>query len=99
TVGPDEGEIGDARRSLYVAVLGPWPFAAGCRGGPTRVESPVTDVGSPLTRTVAQQYDLFQTSLEVLQKDRKLLNYGYTVLGAETYETLQQRLCLEVFQA
>src|SRR5439155_25071919 len=49
--------------------------------------------------TVAQQYDLFQTSLEVLQKDRKLLNYGYTVLGAETYETLQQRLCLEVFQA
>ena len=82
-----------------MAVLGPWPFAAGCRGGPTRVESPVTDVGSPLTRTVAQQYDLFQTSLEVLQKDRKFLNYGYTVSGTETYETRQQRLCLEVFQA
>ena len=54
---------------------------------------------SALTRTVARQYDLFQTSMEVLQKERKFLNYGYTVLGTESYDTRQQRLCLEVFQA
>ena len=54
---------------------------------------------SSLTRTVARQYDLFQTSLESLQKDRKFLNYGYTVSGTETYEVRQQRLCLEVFEA
>jgi hypothetical protein len=59
----------------------------------------MTDVASSLTRTVARQYDLFQTSLELLQKDRKFLNYGYTVSGTETYEARQQRLCLEVFQA
>jgi cyclopropane fatty-acyl-phospholipid synthase-like methyltransferase len=35
----------------------------------------------------------------VLQKDRKFLNYGYTVSGKETYEERQERLCLEVFQA
>ena len=59
----------------------------------------MTDVASSLTRTVARQYDLFQTSLELLQKDRKFLNYGYTVSGTETYEARQERLCLEVFQA
>jgi hypothetical protein len=59
----------------------------------------MTDVASSLTRTVARQYDLFQTSLELLQKDRKFLNYGYTVSGTETVEARQQRLCLEVFQA
>ena len=59
----------------------------------------MTDVASSLTRTVARQYDLFQTSLELLQKDRKFLNCGYTVSGTETYEARQQRLCLEVFQA
>ena len=59
----------------------------------------MTDVASSLTRTVARQYDLFQTSLEWLQKDRKFLNYGYTVSGTETFEARQQRLCLEVFQA
>ena len=37
----------------------------------------MTDVASSLTRTVARQYDLFQASLESLQKDRKFLNYGY----------------------
>jgi len=58
----------------------------------------MTDVASALTRTVARQYDLFQTSLELLQKDRKFLNYGYTVSGTETFEARQQRLCLEVFQ-
>ena len=46
----------------------------------------MTDVTSSLTRTVARQYDLFQTSLELLQKDRKFLNYGYTVSGKEAYE-------------
>ena len=45
-----------------------------------------TDVASSLTRTVARQYDLLQTSLEFLQKERKFLNYGYTVSGKETYE-------------
>ncbi len=59
----------------------------------------VTDSPSSLTRTVARQYDLFQNSLELLQKDRKFLNYGYTVSGKESYEERQQRLCLEVFQA
>ena len=59
----------------------------------------MTDFASSLTRAVARQYDLFQTSLELLQKDRKFLNYGYTVSGKETYEERQQRLCLEVFQA
>jgi hypothetical protein len=46
-----------------------------------------------------RQYDLFSASLEFLQKDRRFLNYGYTVSGKETYEERQQRLCLEVFQA
>ena len=59
----------------------------------------MTDVASSLTQSVARQYDLFQTSLELLQKDRKFLNYGYTVSGTETHEARQQRLCLEVFQA
>ncbi len=62
-------------------------------------KSPMTDVASSLTQSVARQYDLFQTSLELLQKDRKFLNYGYTVSGTETHEARQQRLCLEVFQA
>ncbi|OFW29187.1 MAG: hypothetical protein A3H97_07190 [Acidobacteria bacterium RIFCSPLOWO2_02_FULL_65_29] len=59
----------------------------------------MTDAGSSLTRTIARQYDLFQTSLESLHKDRKFLNYGYSVSGTETFEARQQRLCLEVFQA
>src|SRR5262249_8684376 len=59
----------------------------------------MTDFVSSLTRAIAQQYDLFQTSLVLLQKDRKFLNYGYTVSGKEPYEERQERLCLEVFQA
>jgi cyclopropane fatty-acyl-phospholipid synthase-like methyltransferase len=59
----------------------------------------MTDFASSLTRTIARQYDLFQASLEFLQKERKFLNYGYTVSGKETYEERQERLCLEVFQA
>jgi hypothetical protein len=59
----------------------------------------MTDVASSLTRAVARQYDLFQTSLELLTKDRKFLNYGYTVSGTETFDARQERLCVEVFQA
>ncbi len=59
----------------------------------------MTDFASSLTHTIARQYDLFQASLEFLQKERKFLNYGYTVSGKETYEERQERLCLEVFQA
>ena len=59
----------------------------------------MSDSASSLTRTIARQDDLFQASLEFLQKNRKFLNYGYTVSGKETYEERQQRLYLEVFQA
>lgn len=55
--------------------------------------------GSPLTNAVARQYDLFQQSLETIEKERKYLNYGYTVDGDEPIEARQQRLCLEVFRA
>jgi hypothetical protein len=41
---------------------------------------------------------LFQTSLESSQKNRKFLNFWYTVSGTETYDARQQRLGLEVFQ-
>ena len=54
---------------------------------------------SDLTRRISRQYDLFQTSLESLQKPQKYLNYGYTVTCRESYEERQERLCLEVFQA
>lgn len=52
-----------------------------------------------LTGAVSRQYDLFQTSLESLEKQRKYLNYGWTVTGRESYEERQERLCLEVFRA
>ncbi|MGE5244205.1 MAG: SAM-dependent methyltransferase [Betaproteobacteria bacterium] len=55
--------------------------------------------GSPLTNAIARQYDLFQQSLEAIAKDRKFLNYGYTVARGEPFEMRQQRLCLEVFEA
>lgn len=48
---------------------------------------------------VSRQYDLFQTSLESLDKRQKYLNYGWTVTGRESYEERQERLCLEVFRA
>ena len=57
------------------------------------------EFGSPLTNAVARQYDLFQQSLEAIEKERKFLNYGYTVDGDEPIEERQQRLCLEVFGA
>jgi ubiquinone/menaquinone biosynthesis C-methylase UbiE len=54
---------------------------------------------SDLTRSVSRQYDLFQTSLESLDKQQKYLNYGWTVTGRESYEERQERLCLEVYRA
>lgn len=54
---------------------------------------------SDLTGKVSRQYDLFQTSLEALDKPQKYLNYGYTITGRETYEERQEQLCLEVFRA
>jgi len=54
---------------------------------------------SDLTSSVSRQYDLFQTSLESLDKQQKYLNYGWTVTGRESYEERQERLCLEVFRA
>jgi ubiquinone/menaquinone biosynthesis C-methylase UbiE len=54
---------------------------------------------SDLTDAVSRQYDLFQGSLESLDKQQKYLNYGYTVTGRESYEERQERLCLEVFRA
>lgn len=57
------------------------------------------EFGSSLTNAVARQYDLFQQSLEAIEKERKYLNYGYTVNGNEPIEERQQRLCAEVFGA
>ena len=54
---------------------------------------------SSTTQTVAREYDLFQESLERLQKERKYLNYGYTVDRSATYEDRQERLCREVFES
>jgi len=62
----------------------------------------MTEIASSLTRAVARQYDLFQTSLERMGKERKFFNYGFTVTGDEPddpIEERQQRLCLEVFKA
>ena len=59
----------------------------------------MSEIASSLTRTVARQYDLFQTSLETIGRARKFLNYGFTVTGDESMEERQQRLCLEVFGA
>jgi ubiquinone/menaquinone biosynthesis C-methylase UbiE len=52
-----------------------------------------------LTRAIGHQYDLFQTSLESLDKEQKFLNYGYTLSRGDSYEQRQERLCLEVFDA
>lgn len=54
---------------------------------------------SSKTQAVARQYDDFQASFEALEKDRKYLNYGYTVDRSDTYEERQERLCTEVFAA
>ncbi len=51
------------------------------------------------THAVGRQYDLFQRSLESLDKQRKFLNYGYTASREQSYEQRQERLCLEVFDA
>ncbi len=52
-----------------------------------------------LTGSVSRQYDLFQTSLESIEKPRKYLNYGYTTARRQTYEERQERLCQEVHRA
>lgn len=52
-----------------------------------------------VTGSISRQYDLFQASLESLDRSRKYLNYGYTVTGRESLEERQERLCLEVFRA
>ncbi len=54
---------------------------------------------SAITCTTARQYDLFQRSLESLDKERKYLNYGYTLSRKAGYEERQEQLCLEVFRA
>ena len=59
----------------------------------------MTSSPSPVSQAIGQQYDVFQTSLESVKKERKFLNYGYTLSGAQTYEERQERLCLEVFEA
>jgi len=59
----------------------------------------VSPAASSLSHEIGRQYDLFQTSLESVGKERKFLNYGYTVSRAQTYEERQERLCLEVFEA
>ena len=53
--------------------MGRWPFAAVCRGVPTRVESPMTDVTSSLTRTVARQGKKRATSEEDVGHDRTII--------------------------
>ena len=54
---------------------------------------------SSFPHTIGVQYDLFQKSLESLGRERKFLNYGYTVSRRQAYEERQERLCLEVFEA
>ena len=56
-------------------------------------------ITSDVTRAVAAQYDEFQTSLEQVGMAREFLNYGFRTPGAQTYEQMQQQLCLEVFKA
>lgn len=52
-----------------------------------------------VTSGISRQYDLFQASLESLGRERKYLNYGYTVSGRESLEERQEQLCMEVFRA
>ena len=55
-------------------------------------------VSANQTSPVGRQYDRFQASLETMGKERKFLNYGYSV-EPTTYEECQERLCHEVFRA
>jgi ubiquinone/menaquinone biosynthesis C-methylase UbiE len=56
-------------------------------------------LSSEFTSRVAEQYDLYQSSLEALDRPQKYLNFGYTLARGEPLEQRQQRLCLEVFRA
>jgi len=49
------------------------------------------------TASVADQYDIFQDSLEEIEKFEKYLNYGYFGGDEKTIEDKQKRLCREVF--
>lgn len=49
------------------------------------------------TASVADQYDIFQDSLENIEKLEKYLNYGYFGGNEKTIEDKQKRLCREVF--
>jgi ubiquinone/menaquinone biosynthesis C-methylase UbiE len=51
-----------------------------------------------LTARIAGQYNYYQSTLERLQKQRKYLNYGYSMAKKEPYEQRQEQLCREVFQ-
>jgi len=57
------------------------------------------DTVSPESIAVGRQYDLFQATLEAVDKEAKYLNYGFTISGKETYEERQQQLCLETIRA
>lgn len=61
------------------------------------MQPPMTD--DALTAATAQQYDVFQQSIEAIGKERPFLNYGYTSGRHQRYEDRQQRLCEEVFGA
>jgi ubiquinone/menaquinone biosynthesis C-methylase UbiE len=54
---------------------------------------------SPLTEFVANQYNDFQYLFELLGKERKYLNYGYSKGPDESYEQRQEQLCRAVFDA
>lgn len=57
------------------------------------------NVRSEVISKISRQYDLFQSSMEAVDHQRKYLNWGYTVTGRESIEERQERLCLEVFRA
>lgn len=69
---------------------------------PDRKPRMTTESSGPrdeLADYVATQYDRFQDALELLEKDDKYLNYGYTTHRAQTYEERQEALCRLVFDA
>ncbi|MCH8013121.1 MAG: class I SAM-dependent methyltransferase [Candidatus Marinimicrobia bacterium] len=47
---------------------------------------------------VAGKYDHFQISFETLEKEKKYLNYGYSLNPHQTLEDKQEQLCKEVFK-
>jgi ubiquinone/menaquinone biosynthesis C-methylase UbiE len=47
---------------------------------------------------IQSQYDQFQTTFEDLNKNKKYLNYGYSLKSKQTLEEKQEQLCKEIFQ-